>query len=316
MFLMASLYESIRESLLHLGPNHPALRLAIRLQAKLKGFNLTASDSALSLTKGSRRMLFPLNHYLQIPTAIYMWDLYFDTIEPKVDAGIETLDFSVPGLRRYKRTGVSLWSPGMAEDDTMSVYTAHYAPKAGDIVWDAGAHAGATVYFFAQMVGPAGKVYAFEPDDLSYDFLLRNIMLHDLKNVVPIKKALAGRTGTASFSMDGTQGAGLEGFSQCVDQSKMRTVETLSFADACQECAVPNFVKMDIEGAETDVIEHSLGFIAQNAIHFAIETDHRVEGEFTTEPIRRLFSCIGYKAFTSTEYGIQFTWAQPPADSA
>jgi FkbM family methyltransferase len=200
----------------------------------------------------------------------------------------------------------------MAEDDTMSVYTAHYVPKAGDIVWDVGAHAGATVYFFAQMVGPAGKVYAFEPDDLNYDFLLRNIRLHDLKNVVAIKKALAGATGTASFSMDGTQGAGLEGFSQCVDQKKMCIVETLSFEHACREYGVPDFVKMDIEGAETDVVECSLAFIAQHPSHFAIETDHRIHGEFTTGPICRLFSSIGYDVFSSTEYGIQFTWASPP----
>jgi FkbM family methyltransferase len=307
---MAALYESLRESLLRLGPNHPALRQAIRLQAKLKGFKLTTSDGSLDLSKGNRRMLLPLNHHPQVPTAIYMWDLYFDTIEPELDDGIETLDFSVPGLRRYKRTGVSLWAPGMAEDDTMSVYTARYTPKAGDIVWDVGAHAGATVYFFAQMVGPAGKVYAFEPDDLNYDFLLRNIKLHDLKNVVPIKKALAGTTGTASFSI-GTQGAGLEGFSQCVDPKKMCTVETLSFAHACQEYGVPDFVKMDIEGAETDVVERSLEFIAQNPVHFAIESDHRINGEFTTGPLCRLFSSINYEPSSSTEYGIQFTWAEP-----
>ena len=311
--LMATLYESIRESLLRLGPHHPVLRQAIRLQAKLNGFRLTTSGTCLELSKGTRRMLLPLNHHPQVPTAIYMWDLYFDTIEPEMNGEVEALDFSVPGLRRYKSTGVSLWAPGMAEDDTMSVYTAHYAPKAGDVVWDVGAHAGATVYFFAQMVGPEGKVYAFEPDDLNYDFLLRNIKLHDMKNVVPIKKALAGETGTASFSMDGTQGAGIEGFSQCVDQKKMSTVETLSFADACKNYGVPDFVKMDIEGVETDVIERSLEFIAQNPIRFAIETDHRIHGEFTTGPICRLFSSVNYEAFSSVEYGMQFAWAAPRA---
>ena len=256
-------------------------------------------------------MLLPLNHYPQVPTAIYMWDLYFDTVEPETSGGIETLDFSVPGLRRYKRTGVSLWAQGMAEDDTMDVYTAHYTPKAGDTVWDAGAHAGATVYFFSQMVGPNGKVYAFEPDDQSYDFLLRNIELHGLKNVIPIKKALASQSGTATFSMDGTQGAGLKGYSQCVDEKKMSTVETLSFADACLAYGVPTFVKMDIEGAEAEVIQSSLQFLAKNPIHFAIETDHRINGEFTTGPICRSFSSIGYKSYSSTEYGMQFAWAQP-----
>jgi FkbM family methyltransferase len=308
---MATLYESIRESLLTLGPYHPLLRTAIHLQAKLNGFKLARSESALALSKGNRRMLLPLNHYPQVPTAIHMWELYFDTIEPEVDGQKEILDFSVPGLRRYKRTGVSLWAPGMAEDDTLSVYTEHYTPKPGDVVWDVGAHAGATVYFFSQMIGPTGKVYAFEPDHLTYDFLLRNIALHSLTNVVPIKKAVARETGIATFSMDGTQGAGLTGFSQCVDEEKMRHVETLSFVDACAEYGVPNYVKMDIEGAEADVIEAAKDFIAQKAIHFAVETDHRVNGEFTTGPICRAFSSIGYEPFSSTEFGMQFAWGEP-----
>jgi len=39
----------------------------------------------------------------------------------------------------------------------MDAYTHGYAPQPGDVVWDAGAHAGATAYFLAQMVGPAAE---------------------------------------------------------------------------------------------------------------------------------------------------------------
>jgi precorrin-6B methylase 2 len=53
----------------------------------------------------------------------------------------------------------------MVEEDSMDAYTAAYRPQPGDVIWDVGAHAGATSYFFAQMVGPAGRVYAFEPDE-------------------------------------------------------------------------------------------------------------------------------------------------------
>ena len=44
------------------------------------------------------------------------------------------------------------------------------------------------------MVGLTGKVYAFEPDDTNYEFLLRNIELHQLTNVIPVKAALSGKT--------------------------------------------------------------------------------------------------------------------------
>jgi FkbM family methyltransferase len=309
---MSSVYESLRESLLRLGPHHPALKLAIRAQARMNGFRLASTDHALVLTKDDREMLLPLSHYPQVPTAIYMWNLYFDTIEPAANGQREILDFSSPGLRRYKRTGVSLWAPGMAEDDTMEVYTAKYHPKAGDIVWDVGAHAGATVYFFAQMVGPTGRVYAFEPDDVSYEYLLKNIELHGLTNVVPVKKALFRSTGQIAFSMDGTQGAGVLGFSQCTDPKLTSMVETLSFEDACSEYGIPTYVKMDIEGAEVQAVESALPLLGKSRIHFAVESDHRVNGEFTTGPLCQLFTKAGYEATHSTEYGMQFMWGEPP----
>ena len=43
--------------------------------------------------------------------------------------------------------------------------------------------------FFSRMVGPSGKVYAFEPDDHTYEYLLRNIESHQLENVIPVKRS-------------------------------------------------------------------------------------------------------------------------------
>ena len=61
-------------------------------------------------------------------------DLYFNTIETV--EGV--MDFSTPGLRKYKRTGVALWAPGMAEDDTMDVYTARIPQRQMHLIWDVG----------------------------------------------------------------------------------------------------------------------------------------------------------------------------------
>lgn len=308
---MPNVYESVRQYLLDLGPHHPAFRAAIHAQARINGFRLTSTDAALSLSRSNRTMLLPSNHYPQVPTAIHMWDLYFATMATAQRGGKEILDFSTPGLRTYKRTGVSLWAPGMAEDDTMDVYTAQYKPKPGDTVWDVGAHAGATVYFFSHMVGSSGRVFAFEPDEAAYEYLLRNIELHRLDNVTPVRMAMAGETATLLFSMDGTQGAGIKGFTQCADKSQMREVQAISFEDACKKYGIPDYVKMDIEGAEAEVAVKSIDFLRQHAIHFAIESDHRVDGEFTTVALCRIFADSGYSTKSSTEYGMQFTWADP-----
>jgi FkbM family methyltransferase len=311
---MPSLYESIRESLLKLGPGNPVLRSAFRLQARASGVIVADSKDKLTLTKGSQRMLLPSGQYLMVPYAVHMWDQLFDTVVPETQGESTVLDFSKPGLHQYSKTGVSLWTPGMVEEDSMDAYTAAYKPGQGDVIWDVGAHGGFTSYYFEKMVGAAGKVYAFEPDDHTYDYLLRNIELHKLENVIPVKKALADSTGTALFSMDGSLGAGLTDHTHTADRRAVSEVETLSFSDACREFGIPVFVKMDIEGAEVAVIQGALAVLKENPIHFAIETEHRVNREYTSVPITRTLSGIGYKVWSSREFGgQQFTWAEPKA---
>jgi len=73
-----------------------------------------------------------------------MWDLLFDTVIPEMQGNDAVLDFSQPGLHRYKKSGVALWSPGVVEEDSMDAYLAGHQPQPGDVVWDIGAHAGAT----------------------------------------------------------------------------------------------------------------------------------------------------------------------------
>jgi FkbM family methyltransferase len=305
------LHESLRERLLRLGAGHPLLRFAIRLQARAHGFGFSIWDGQLTLSKGNRQILLPESHYPVIPSVVHIWDLVFETVEPEMKGEKAILDFSKPGLHRYRKSGVSLWSPGLVEEDSMDAYTAAYQPQPGDVVWDVGAHGGVTSYLLAQMVGPTGKVFAFEPDDHTYEYLLRNIGLHKLENVVPVKKALAGKTGIAPFSMDGTVGAGIAGFVQCTDKDKVREVETLSFADACGEFGIPTFVKMDVEGVEADVIQGALPFLKEHPVRLAIETEHRVGGEFTSVPITRMLRGIGYSVSSSSVDGVQFTWAGP-----
>jgi FkbM family methyltransferase len=307
-----SFYESARESLLKLGPRHPILRSAIRLQARASGFKVAASPEQLTLSKGARRMLLPSGQYLMVPYAVHMWEQLFDTVAPEMQGQTAVLDFSKPGLHRYTQSGLTFWSPGMIEEDSMDAYTAAYRPQTGDVVWDVGAHGGFTSYYFASMVGPTGKVYAFEPDDHTYDYLLRNIALHKLENVIPVKKALAEKTGKALFSMDGSLGAGLTDYTDTADKREIREVETISFSDACSEIGTPAFVKMDIEGAEIAVIAGALSILKEKPIRFAMETEHRVHGEYTSVAITRMLSGIGYHVLSSSQFGgQQFTWAQP-----
>jgi len=161
----------LKNRLLRSGPNSYALHLAFQLQAAIHGVSMRVSNDRISLTRGPRKVVLGLRDVISVPFVVHEWEQFFDTLEGSVHDGRRVLDFSEPGLHHYRKRGLSFYAPSLAEDDSMEAYTAAYTPQPGDVVWDVGAHAGMTSYFLAQMVGPRGKVYAFEPDETNYKFL-------------------------------------------------------------------------------------------------------------------------------------------------
>jgi hypothetical protein len=96
------------------------------------------------------------------------------------------------------------------------------------------------------------------------------------------------------------------------DHRFFKTISTITVDDACAELGtVPNFVKMDIEGAEVEVIKAAKAFLSNHVIHFAIESNHRVDNELTSKALERIFPEIGYGVCSSDKYGQMFTWATP-----
>ena len=305
--------DILKNRLLQGGPKSAALRGAFRVQAMLNGVRMRIQDGRIVLTRGRQEIVLGDRDIISVPFVVHEWPRFFETLELVARDGRETLDFSEPGLHRYRKHGLSFYAPSLAEEDSMEAYTSSYLPQVGDIVWDAGANAGLTAYFFSQLVGATGKVIAFEPDETNYEFLLRNIELHKLENVVPVKAALSDETGTATFCMDGTMSAGLTKTLAHCDQQHSRMVETLSPEDACARFGgVPRYIKMDIEGAELSVIAACKALLEKNPIHLVIESNHVVDGKYTAGPLEVILGGIGYKAWSSDKFGQLFTWAEPP----
>jgi FkbM family methyltransferase len=303
--------QFLKNYLVKLGPRNPVVQTALRIHAKRYGFQLGFSSSGIEVRRENRSLLLNNLQFIQVPIMMECFDLFFATIRAAPVNGCNRLDFSKPGLHEYTQRGVSLYFPSVPEDDVMDAYTKEYKPREGDIVWDVGAHAGATSYFLSELVGPTGRVYAFEPDEYNYAYLIKNLEMHGLSNVVPIKKALSSSTGQTTFNMDGTMSAGIHEFLTYSGTGRLTEVETITLADACSQFnSVPKLIKMDIEGAEVAVVEGSAAFIAEHDIRFAIESFHRLGKTYTHSLLDRLFPQLGYEAKSSDYSGQMFTWAK------
>ncbi len=127
------------------------------------------------------------------------------------------------------------------------------------LIIDAGAHIGlATLYF--KYLYPQAKILAFEPNLKNFSLLENNIAQNHLTDVTLIPKALHKHQGKATFYADKTDFSWLStsSFHQKAwdgsQQTQALTVETVRLGSYLQQFSQIDFLKMDIEGAETMVL--------------------------------------------------------------
>jgi len=141
-------------------------------------------------------------------------------------------------------------------------FKADIAP--GNTVLDVGANLGAYAVLFGQWVGAAGRVFAFEPAPEARRGLERHVAINGLDGRVVVRpEAMADKAGTVRFRASGPHGdnrimrADREAVPDCID------VATTSIDTFCRERNLqPRFIKVDVEGAELDVLRGARETIA------------------------------------------------------
>ncbi len=142
--------------------------------------------------------------------------------------------------------------------------------------------------------------------------MLKSIAAHGLCNVVPLHFALAGTTGRATFHAEGTINSKLARASLRYTTGKVMDVETISLADACNRFGTPTFIKLDIEGAELEVLEACKPFLREHTVHLAIDTSHWVNGKVTAGAVETILRECEYETQSSAECGcFMTTWGRP-----
>lgn len=130
-----------------------------------------------------------------------------------------------------------------------------------DVIIDAGCSDGFISCYFAKKVGENGKVICLEPDSRASKWILENIRYNHIRNVLVINKALHRERAKAFLELRGVGGSKVS-----VDgrRSKME-IETTDIFSLLAELKIRRekirFVKLDIEGAELDVLEDLIALV-------------------------------------------------------
>lgn len=136
----------------------------------------------------------------------------------------------------------------------------HYAYKLfikdNDVVFDIGANTGMHSYFFSRAFKKT-KVYAFEPLPANADYIRDSIHLNKIDNIELINAAVGAKAGEIYFNAGSNNS---QGFITDKETALMVKMESLDHFIETRQVS-PDFIKIDVEGAESLVLEGFKNYI-------------------------------------------------------
>jgi FkbM family methyltransferase len=163
--------------------------------------------------------------------------------------------------------------------------------RPGRVVLDVGAFIGTHTVFFAQKVGPGGRVYAIEPQRHAFQMLCGNVALNALTNVKCLPYVAAATAGWRQLGEVPPTRSGNFGGTQALvvprgEQTRMIRIDDLEL----QRCDV---IKIDVEGMEAEVIAGAEATLGRFRPVIYCENNRKESSPAILQALSRL----GYKAW-------------------
>jgi FkbM family methyltransferase len=155
--------------------------------------------------------------------------------------------------------------------------------RPADVLWDVGANVGAYCLIAARQAVVDVRVVAVEPGYANYAALCDNVVLNGLQGrITPLPVALSERTGLAEFGYRSTEPGAAE-HDLAGSRSAVYRQQLLAFRldDLVAEFGLPSpsLLKVDVDGAEAEVLAGAATSLASPALRSALVEIQRTESE-------------------------------------
>lgn len=135
----------------------------------------------------------------------------------------------------------------------------------GDTVLDIGANIGDDTLTLAKIVGPKGKIYAFEPDPENFRLLEKNVNVNKYNNVVSVESAVSNRNGKLKLYLSENNKADHRIYASH-DNRKFVEVKSVVLDTYFKNKKTKiNVVKIDVQGAEMMAFEGMAKLLRKNS---------------------------------------------------
>jgi FkbM family methyltransferase len=177
----------------------------------------------------------------------------------------------------------------------------------GDVSFDVGANVGPLSFALAKRVMPDGRVYSCEPGQFLFRRLVNNVRLNPTyeKVVMPFAVGFSDRKEIRQWNED-KKSRGNAGFlfQQSYQQERIELTTLDRFVNE-QSIRSINFIKIDVEGMEYEVIKGGIGTIEKHKPILYYETGltekgfwaENLRGEKVILSIEELLAAVGYKFY-------------------
>jgi FkbM family methyltransferase len=201
---------------------------------------------------------------------------------------------------KFKVQGGSSQRTPLTEVFNEQYFSGEVVVNEGDTVVDIGGNAG---FFSISIAGKARKVYTIEPISMNYATLVENIRLNGYQNkIFPFQKAIMAHDRSIIVDVIGENTPIISLVIHREGKNMRREeVKTVTLQRFMQDNNITHidFLKMDIEGAEYEVILNADQKVFQVIDKIAMEV-HAVEGHSEGEITNRLRR-IGYTVKTGKD---------------
>lgn len=145
--------------------------------------------------------------------------------------------------------------------------------KSGNIVFDVGSNIGILSVLYSKFTGYSGKVYSLEPVNSTFERLKENLALNRCENVIPLQIALSNATGSAKMRVFDDSASGINSLGEPKYpeyKTNYELVKTDILDNFCDQLKIEHidFLKIDVEGFEKNVLEGSDVLLKKNLIKF------------------------------------------------
>jgi FkbM family methyltransferase len=220
------------------------------------------------------KIRFLRKFYLKSPSYLVIAGLYRLLDKNKEDTHLLKIHVPRYHYKYFCRIGKGDFLPGHEEH-----ILARFAPKEGDTVIDIGAHIGRYTITSSKQVGDSGKVVAIEADPNNFQLLKRNIELNNLTNVLPLNYAVfSTKTKMKLYEQLASAKYNSLMLARAAESKNYVEVNADTLDNILNQNGVNqvNWIKIDVEGAEFEVLKGSTETLSNENVSLFVEI-HNIE---------------------------------------